>query len=158
VFHAASYNGHVPYIIHSCNLLFPSPLFDARRRRASNLSVARVRARAGNFMRRTGIVSPSLVKDTRQQRIAQTPQKGWPPGLVERMQSRWRIAPGLRSGRSGNIQRTTSRTRLRAAGRNMPNRQGKTGNTAAAHSAKIGRNGPCPCGSARKLKHCCGVN
>ncbi|MGI3187294.1 SEC-C metal-binding domain-containing protein, partial [Nioella aestuarii] len=23
---------------------------------------------------------------------------------------------------------------------------------------KVGRNTPCPCGSGRKYKHCCGIN
>ncbi|MDJ0823498.1 MAG: SEC-C metal-binding domain-containing protein [Paracoccaceae bacterium] len=26
------------------------------------------------------------------------------------------------------------------------------------HGKKVGRNAPCPCGSGRKYKHCCGSN
>jgi SEC-C motif/Aspartyl protease len=31
------------------------------------------------------------------------------------------------------------------------------GNPAAAHSTKVGRNSPCPCGSGNKYKRCCGA-
>jgi preprotein translocase subunit SecA len=32
------------------------------------------------------------------------------------------------------------------------------GSKAPSHKAKVGRNDPCPCGSGKKYKHCCGKN
>jgi len=32
------------------------------------------------------------------------------------------------------------------------------GNTVRREAPKVGRNDPCPCGSGKKFKKCCGVN
>ena len=37
-------------------------------------------------------------------------------------------------------------------------KQYKASKTVRRESPKIGRNDPCPCGSGKKYKHCCGRN
>lgn len=42
--------------------------------------------------------------------------------------------------------------------RNMPNTRSMLNIFSSARSTKVGRNDPCPCGSGKKYKKCCGLN
>ena len=42
--------------------------------------------------------------------------------------------------------------------KDTPMKQFSRGNKAAPTGNKIGRNAPCPCGSGKKYKRCCGAN
>ena len=41
---------------------------------------------------------------------------------------------------------------------NSPKQQKKKQQTIVRTERKVGRNEPCPCGSGKKYKNCCGIN
>ena len=90
---------------------------------------------------------------------------------VTRLMYHVRVEAAPASGGSGatvtvsdSNQREQSRRRLAAAqgggadDQAGPARGGPSGGAAGGQPAKVGRNDPCPCGSGRKYKRCCGRN
>ncbi len=61
--------------------------------------------------------------------------------------------PGRPPGTGGN-----GRTGGNGATQDTPMKQFSAGKRAAPTGTKIGRNAPCPCGSGKKYKRCCGAN
>jgi preprotein translocase subunit SecA len=83
-------------------------------------------------------------------------------GLLQRMQadvahSLFHVVvtqqPGRSPGTGGN-----GRASGNGATKDTPMKQFSSGNKAAPTGNKIGRNAPCPCGSGKKYKRCCGAN
>ncbi|MBQ3893994.1 MAG: SEC-C domain-containing protein [Clostridia bacterium] len=62
------------------------------------------------------------------------------------------------SGRNGgrNSGNTVSRTAQSAQARADSDRSGNSTSTFKRDKSKVGRNDPCPCGSGKKYKNCCG--
>jgi len=66
--------------------------------------------------------------------------------------------PGPAQARTDSQVREESRQRLAAASVHAGSGGKGTGQSRSAGSKKVGRNDPCPCGSGKKYKKCCGRN
>jgi hypothetical protein len=69
----------------------------------------------------------------------------------------WLVQQGIESVEAGREQLRTEAGRAAAVhGSSLPERRGSSAAVAEA-SPRVGRNEPCPCGSGRKFKKCCGA-